>query len=75
MSVNLTPIVNLTQIEKLKLSLHENQYIVPSFELYGGMKGFHDYGVLGIRVKNKLIELWRDFFLFENEIVEIQTQY
>ena len=59
--------------DQLKVSLIENQYIIPSFEIYGGMKGYHDYGIMGIRVRNKLVDLWREFFLFENDIVEIDS--
>jgi glycyl-tRNA synthetase len=63
---------NRSNIERLKILLVENQYITPSFDLYGGQKGFHDYGVMGFQVKNKLINLWREFFLFEDDIEEIE---
>jgi glycyl-tRNA synthetase len=63
----------MSNIERLRVCLAENQYIVPSFKVYGGAKGFQDYGMLGVRVKNKLIDLWREFFLFENNIVEVET--
>ena len=64
---------NIIYSEKLKISLTRNQYIIPSAEIYGGFSGFHDYGVMGIKTKNKLIEKWRQFFLFEEEIDEIET--
>lgn len=59
--------------QRLKVCLHENQYIVPSYSHYGGYSGFHDYGVLGIRTKNKLLNYWRDFFLYHDDIHEIET--
>src|SRR5947207_171215 len=64
---------SLSNIERLRVCLAENQYIVPSFKIYGGAKGFQDYGMLGVRVKSKLVDLWREFFLFENNIVEVET--
>ena len=63
----------MSNIDKLRVCLAENQYIVPSFKIYGGAKGFQDYGMLGVRVKTKLIDLWREFFLFENNIAEVET--
>ena len=44
-------------IEKLRIVLQENQFIVPSYDLYGGMAGFHDYGIIGVKIKNKP-DLW-----------------
>ena len=46
-----------------KTFLQENQFIVPSYQHYGGLSGFQDYGILGFQIKNKLLNLWRDFFL------------
>lgn len=59
--------------DKLKLSLQENQYIIPSYDHYGRLAGFHDYGALGLKIKNKIINIWRDMFLWEDEIDEIET--
>lgn len=61
--------------QQLKNHLQENQYIIPSYQAYGGLSGFQDYGVLGFRVKSKLLENWREFFLNEanDTIVEIET--
>lgn len=57
---------------KLKVCLHENEFIVPSYTLYGGKTGFHDFGVLGTIVKNKFLDQWRKFFLQEDNISEIE---
>jgi glycyl-tRNA synthetase len=46
-----------------KIFLQENQFIIPSYQHYGGFSGFQDYGILGLQIKNKLLNLWRDFFL------------
>ncbi|ARF08785.1 glycyl-tRNA synthetase [Catovirus CTV1] len=59
--------------EQLKTHLEENQFIIPSSKLYGGVNGFHDYGTLGCIVKQKLVNLWRKHFLFEDEVYEVET--
>ena len=33
-----------------------------SSEIYGGLKGFYDYGHIGTLIKNNWISLWRDYF-------------
>jgi len=54
--------------------LQENQLIIPSYQHYGGFSGFQDYGIIGVQIKNKFLNLWRDFFLDEDiHEVEIPT--
>lgn len=43
-----------------------------SSEIYGGISGFYDYGHLGVLVKRKFENLWRRFFLDENNFYEIE---
>jgi len=62
----------MERLNKLKICLQENQMIVPSYSLYGGLSGFQDYGILGTYIKNRLVELWREFFVNSN-IFEIDT--
>ncbi|QKF94238.1 class II glycyl-tRNA synthetase [Fadolivirus algeromassiliense] len=61
--------------QKLKTCLQENHYILPSYQAYGGFSGYQDYGILGSRVKNKLLEVWRNMFVndYNDTIVEIET--
>lgn len=56
----------------LKTFLQENQIIVPSYQLYGGLSGYQDYGIVGFQIKKKLIESWRNLFLRNCEIHEIE---
>ena len=60
-------------MDTLKSYLQENQYIIPSYSLYGGLSGFQDYGILGFRMKQKILSCWRNMFLSENDIFEIET--
>ncbi len=59
--------------QKLKAILNKNQFIVPSFSEYGGFSGFHDYGILGTKLKNNFLREWRDMFLHNENIDEIET--
>jgi glycyl-tRNA synthetase len=60
---------------KLKILLQENKITLPSYTLYGGLSGFQDYGNLGLKVKNNLIDCWKKYFLNEldDNIFEIET--
>lgn len=58
---------------RLRVLLNENQFIIPSYQLYGGVSGYQDYGVLGTVVKNRFLNEWRRFFLNGENIDEIET--
>lgn len=65
--------IEIIRYNKLRLCLNENQFIIPSYTHYGGNSGFQDYGILGVKIKNKLINLWRDTFLWKDNIDELDT--
>lgn len=64
-------IMNKQQL--LRITLAENQFIIPSYQQYAGISGLHDYGIVGTRIKNNFLNQWRDFFLKSDEIEEIET--
>jgi glycyl-tRNA synthetase len=47
----------------------------PSYEIYGGVAGFYDLGPLGVRLKEKIVNLWRRYFVQQHAgfVVEIET--
>ncbi|MEM2901640.1 MAG: glycine--tRNA ligase [Candidatus Bathyarchaeia archaeon] len=45
----------------------------PSFEIYGGVGGFIDFGPLGAKIMWKLKNHWRDFFVRLEGLLEIIT--
>ncbi len=47
----------------------------PSYEIYGGVAGFYDWGPLGVLLKQRIIEKWRRFFVLMHQeyVVEIET--
>lgn len=46
-------------------------FIWPAFELYGGAAGFFDYGPLGARLKRRIEDTWRTFFVIREGFSEI----
>lgn len=42
-----------------------------SYEIYGGVSGFHDLGPIGCALKTNLIQLWRRFFVLKDKMLEI----
>lgn len=56
----------------LKTILQENQYIIQSYTLHGGCAGFQEYGILGHKVKNNIVNILREVLLNEN-IHEVES--
>lgn len=48
-------------------------FIAPSFEIYGGVAGLYDYGPPGCSVKNNLLALWRQHFVIEEGMLELEA--
>lgn len=47
--------------------------IQPSVDIYGGSTGFFDYGPLGTKIKNNVIELLREYFIESENGHEIDS--
>jgi len=48
-------------------------FVVPSFEIYGGVAGFYDFGPLGASLKTAVEKVWRDHFILEEDMLELAT--
>lgn len=48
-------------------------FIAPSFEIYGGVSGFYDFGPLGSMLKSNVEQLWRNHFVLEEDMLELST--
>lgn len=46
--------------------------VYPSFEIYGGVSGFYDYGPMGSRIKKNMEDLIREFYLIEENCFEVE---
>lgn len=47
-------------------------FIMPSYEIYGGIAGFFDLGPNGCRLKQNIIERWRNYFVIHDSMTEIE---
>ena len=63
--------MNANKVQSIAL---RRGFFMPSSEIYGGFAGFFDYGHLGVLMKKKFIQYWREFFIKnEGNIYEIET--
>lgn len=46
-------------------------FYVPSFEIYGGVSGFYDFGPLGSSLRSNVEMLWRNHFVLEEDMLEV----
>ena len=59
--------------DKLIMLAKRRGFIYPSFEIYGGVAGFYDYGPLGSQLKNNIENLWRKYYLLKDNCIEVNT--
>lgn len=52
--------------------LIRKMFVVPSFEIYGGIGGFYDFGPPACALKANLLRAWRRHFVFEDKLLEIE---
>lgn len=45
----------------------------PAFEIYNGCGGLYDYGPVGAAIKNNLEQHWRNHFVVEEDMLEINA--
>ncbi|MFH0929597.1 MAG: glycine--tRNA ligase [Candidatus Aenigmatarchaeota archaeon] len=63
----------MANIEKIEQIAKMRGFIYPSAEIYGGLSGFYDFGHLGFKLKTKIENFWREFFLKQDDIIEIKS--
>lgn len=62
----------MAKLEDIQRVCLSRGIIYPTAEIYGGLSGIFDYGPVGVLLKRKFIEYWRDFFIKqEDNIFEI----
>lgn len=59
--------------EKIISLAKRRGFLYPSYEIYGGVAGFYDYGPLGIILKNRMEEVWREYYVLKEKCFEIAT--
>jgi len=48
-------------------------FLYPSFEIYGGSAGFYDWGPMGARLRQKVLDRWRQLYVVEEGFLEVST--
>ena len=59
--------------DKIMMLAKRRGFIYPSYEIYGGVAGFYDYGPLGSQLKQNVENIWRQLYLLQDSCVEIHT--
>nr|CAB3486913.1 unnamed protein product [Digitaria exilis] len=52
-------------------TLERRLFFVPSFKIYGGVAGLYDYGPPGCSVKANVLASWRQHFVLEEGMLEV----
>jgi glycyl-tRNA synthetase len=47
--------------------------ILPAFSIYGDIGGFYDYGPIGTKIRNNIVNLWRSTFIDGMGNLEVDT--
>lgn len=64
----------MKNLEKIIQICKQRGFIFNSAEIYGGMKGFYDFGHLGVLLKNKIKNLWlKDVVFSQDNIYLIES--
>ncbi|CAH8495444.1 unnamed protein product [Schistosoma turkestanicum] len=56
---------------KLEDLLKQKFFYDQSFSIYGGIQGLYDYGPMGCAMKANLLAAWRQFFILEDHLLEV----
>ncbi|HEY4499417.1 MAG TPA: glycine--tRNA ligase [Candidatus Paceibacterota bacterium] len=54
-------------MEKIVALSKRRGFIYPSFDIYGGLAGFFDYGPYGLALKNNITKVWWNQFVTDRE--------
>ncbi|HDM67075.1 MAG TPA: glycine--tRNA ligase, partial [Thermoplasmatales archaeon] len=65
--------MSLDIYDKVMTLAKRRGFLYPSFEIYGGVAGFYDYGPLGVQMKHNLENLWRRYYILGENCLEIDT--
>ncbi|KAA6420418.1 MAG: glycyl-tRNA synthetase [Trebouxia sp. A1-2] len=52
--------------------LERRLFYMPSFKIYGSVAGFYDYGPPGCAVKQYITQYWRQHFVLEEDMLQVE---
>ncbi|RWS00128.1 glycine--tRNA ligase-like protein [Dinothrombium tinctorium] len=53
--------------------LYKHYFFSNSFEIYGGLTRFYDFGPLGAEIEANLIECWKKHFIIEEKLLQLKS--
>lgn len=53
-------------------ALERRLFFIPSFKIYGGVAGLYDFGPPGCAIKQNIQQFWRDHFILEEGMLEVE---
>ncbi|XP_017480431.1 PREDICTED: glycine--tRNA ligase isoform X2 [Rhagoletis zephyria] len=69
--LELTPSVVTFDRSKMEDLLKRRFFYDQSFAIYGGITGQYDFGPMGCALKSNILSLWRQFFVLEEQMLEV----
>ena len=55
--------------------LERRLFYMPSFKIYGSVAGFYDYGPPGCAVKQYITQYWRQHFVLEEDMLQVNCSW
>ena len=52
--------------------LLRKMFVIPSFEIYGGVAGLYDFGPITCALKSNFINMWKQHFILEEDMLELE---
>ncbi|XP_065218735.1 glycine--tRNA ligase isoform X2 [Planococcus citri] len=69
--LELTPAAAFFNRARMEDLLKRRFYYDQSFSIYGGITGQYDFGPMGCAIKTNLLNAWRNFFILEEQMLEV----
>ncbi|XP_060051771.1 glycine--tRNA ligase [Erinaceus europaeus] len=69
--LSLQPKDDIVDRAKMEDTLKRRFFYDQAFAIYGGVSGLYDFGPVGCALKNNIIQLWRQHFIQEEQMLEI----
>ncbi|XP_056439798.1 glycine--tRNA ligase-like [Gadus chalcogrammus] len=69
--LSLEPKDDIVDRTKMEDTLKRRFFYDQAFAIYGGVSGLYDFGPVGCALKNNILQVWRQHFIQEEQILEI----
>lgn len=69
--LSLAPSLATFDRAKMEDSLKQRFFYDQSFAIYGGITGQYDFGPMGCALKSNMLHAWRQFFVLEEQMLEV----